>query len=160
VQDLLDGLKKVYQRQAKDFDQLKKKYAQEGITETDAQKIDPLAQPLDTLEEPPELANQPTPEELLERLPVDVQPGTWCEVYMGRDQAPQRLKVSSILKDTAQIVFVDGSGKQAEIKDVREFIDELDCERSTIIQDENLFDKALTAVLSNMQMMRGAPATA
>ncbi|HEX5057121.1 MAG TPA: DUF1631 family protein [Gammaproteobacteria bacterium] len=160
VQDLLDGLKKVYQRQAKDFDQLKKKYAQEGITETDAEKIDPLAQPLETLEEPPELANQPTPEELLQRLPVDVQPGTWCEVYMGRDQAPQRLKVSSVLKDTAQIVFVDGSGKQAEIKDVREFIDELDCERSTIIHDENLFDKALTAVLSNMKLMRGASATA
>jgi hypothetical protein len=160
VLDLLDGLKKVYQRQAQDYDQLKKKYEQEGITEDETSKVDPLAQPLETLDEPPDQLNQPTPEELLQRLPVDVQPGAWCEVYMGRDQASQRLKVSSVLKDTAQIVFVDGSGKQAEIKDVRDFIDELDCERSTIIHDENLFDKALTAVLSNMKMMRGAAATA
>ncbi len=160
AQDLLDGLKKVYQRQAKDYDQLKKKYEQEGITEDESAKVDPLAQPLEALAEPPDQLNQPTPEELLQRLPVDVQPGTWCEVYMGRDQSPQRLKVSSVLRDTAQIVFVDGSGKQAEIKDVRDFIDELDCERSTIIHDENLFDKALTAVLSNMKMMRGASASA
>lgn len=159
AQDLLDGLKRVYQAQAKDYDRLKKKYEQEGITESEAEKIDPLEEPLETLDEPPELANQPTPEELLQRLPVDIQPGTWCEVYMGRDQSPQRLKVSSILKDTAQIVFVDSSGKQAEIKDVKDFIDELDCERSSIIHDENLFDKALTAVLSNMKMMRGATAT-
>lgn len=160
AQDLLDGLKKAYQRQAKEYDQLKKKYEQEGITESDENKIDPLAQPLEELAMPPELVNQPTPEELLQRLPVDIQPGTWCEVYMGREQPPQRLKVSSILKDTAQIVFVDGSGKQSQIKDVRDLIDELDCERSTIIHEENLFDKALTAVLSNMQMMRGSGATA
>lgn len=160
VQDLLDGLKKAYQRQAREYDLLKKRYEQEGITESDEDKIDPLAKPLDELSEPPELANQPTPEELLQRLPVDVQPGAWCEVYMGREQATQRLKVSSILQDTAQIVFVDGSGKQAQIKDVRDFIDELDCERSNIIHDENLFDKALTAVLSNMKIMRGAAAPA
>lgn len=160
AQDLLDGLKKAYQRQAKEYDQLKKKYEQEGITESEENKIDPLAQPLEELAVPPELVNQPTPEELLQRLPVDIQPGTWCEVYMGREQSPQRLKVSSILKETAQIVFVDGSGKQSQIKDVLDFIDELDCERSTIIHEENLFDKALTAVLSNMQMMRGSGATA
>jgi hypothetical protein len=158
VQDLLDGLKKVYQAQARDYDELKKKYAQEGITESAEAKIDPLAQPLEELVELPDLANQPTPVELLQRLPVDIQPGTWCEVYMGRDQSRQRLKVSSVLKDTAQIVFVDSSGKQAEIKDVRDFIEELDCEQSTIIHEENLFDKALTAVLSNMKMMRGASA--
>jgi hypothetical protein len=160
AQDLLDGLKKAYQRQAREYDQLKKKYVEEGITESEEDKVDPLAgiPPLETLTEPPELANQPTPEELLQRLPVDIQPGAWCEVYMGREQPPQRLKVSSILKETAQIVFVDGSGKQSQIKDLRDLIDELDCERSTIIHEENLFDKALTAVLSNMKLMRGATA--
>jgi hypothetical protein len=160
VQDLLEGLKKSYQRQTREYDLLRKKYEQEGITENDEDKIDPLAGPLEELVESPELANQPTSEELLQRLPVDIQPGAWCEVYMGREQPAQRLKVSSVLQDTAQIVFVDGSGKQSQIKDVRDFIDELDCERSIIIHDENLFDKALTAVLSNMKIMRGASATA
>lgn len=151
--DLIKGLKKLYQKRADEFDLLKP---------DDPDTIEPDApDPLD-LEDQSELAidtiqvNQPSSEELLSRLPGQLQTGTWCEVYLGRDKPPRRLKVSSILPDTAQLVFVDGTGQQAEIKDIVEFLDELDCEQSRILMEENLFDKALSAVISNMNLMRAA----
>lgn len=101
-----------------------------------------------------ETQNQPTVEEIIARLPEKVKPGSLCEIYMGRNTTPQRLKISSILKETAQIVFVDATGHEAQIKDALEFIDELDCERSKIIKDNNLFDKALASVISNLQFSK------
>jgi hypothetical protein len=149
--DLIKGLKKLYQERADEFDLLKP---------DDPDAIEPDAPDPLELEDQNELAidtiqiNQPSPEELLARLPGQLQTGTWCEVYLGRDKPPRRLKVSSILPDTSQLVFVDGTGQQAEIKDIVEFLDELDCEQSRILMEENLFDKALSAVISNMNLMR------
>jgi hypothetical protein len=148
---LVNGLKAVYQR-------LSKKRREIGVDpdeEPPEQRIDPLAlDEDDDLEMPPELLNQPSPEEIVAQLPEYIHAGTWCEVYMGHNQTPRRLKVSSVLHDTAQLVFVDSTGEQAEIKDIQEFLDELDCERSRVLQDEELFDKALTAVINNMNLMR------
>lgn len=95
-------------------------------------------------------------EEIITRLPDNVKPDSLCEVYMGRNIPTQRLKISSILKDTAQIVFIDSTGHEAQIKDILEFIDELDCERSKVIKDNNLFDKALASVISNLQFSKSA----
>lgn len=151
--ELLDGLKAVYENLAKKHESLKNLQ----LEEPEENQIDPLA--LDPNEEPepdPEFLNQPTPEELVAQLPEQIQAGTWCEVYIGRNEQPRRLKVSTILHDTAQLVFVDSTGVKSEIKDIQDFLDELDCERSRILPNEQLFDKALTAVINNMNLMRAA----
>ena len=73
---------------------------------------------------------------------------------MGRNEEPARLKVSTILSDTAQIIFVDTTGVKSVVEDAYGFLDELDCERSSMLPNEQLFDKALSAVISNMNLMR------
>jgi hypothetical protein len=149
--NLINGLKAIYEALEERYKSLKT--IQED--EPEENRIDPLA--LDPNEEPepdPALLNQPTPEELLAQLPEQIRAGTWCEVYMGRNEEPRRFKVSTILEESAQIVFVDSTGVQSMIKDIQDFLDELDCERSRILPSEQLFDKALTAVINNMNLMR------
>ncbi len=148
---LLNGLKKIYEDLAVKRDTLK----DIEVEEPEEIRIDPLD--LDPEEEPepdPASLNKPTPEELLAQLPEQVRAGVWCEVYMGRNEEPRRLKVSTILESSAQIVFVDNTGVESVIKDMQDFIDELDCERSKVLPSEHLFDKALTAVINNMNLMR------
>jgi hypothetical protein len=148
---LVNGLKEIYENLAIKHQSLKSVQDEEPAEN----RIDPLALDPDDKPEPdPALLNQPTPEELLAQLPEQIRAGTWCEVYLGRDEEPRRLKVSSILHDTAQLVFVDSTGAKSEIKDIRDFLDELDCERSRVLPNEQLFDKALTAVINNMNLMR------
>ena len=149
--NLVNGLKKIYEILAAKHESLKSIQQDEP----EENRVDPLA--LDPDEEPepdPALLNQPTPAELVAQLPEQIRAGTWCEVYMGRNEDPRRLKVSTILHDTAQLVFVDSTGVKSEIKDIQEFLDELDCERSRILPNEQLFDKALAAVINNMNLMR------
>ncbi len=148
---LVNGLKKIYADLADKQESLKSTQEEEP----EEIRIDPLA--LDPDEEPepdPASLNQPTPEELLKQLPPQVQAGAWCEVYMGRNEEPRRLKVSTILESSAQIVFVDNTGVKSEIKDIQDFVDELDCERSRVLPSDQLFDKALSAVINNMNLMR------
>ncbi len=156
--DLLSGLEEIYQEKTIEYEQLKKLQdtaPEEVVLEEDV--VDPFDYSSDSDDVfDTDLSNQPTPQEIAAELPDEIKPGTWCEVYLGRDKLARRLKVSSIVEDTAQIIFIDRSGKEAEIKDIDDFIDELDCERSRVIQDDQLFDKALTAVITNMQLMRAA----
>ena len=148
---VIEGLKNTYARLTKKLGHIETVHPEEEEVE----KFDPIELDKSYQPEPdPEYANKPTPAELMTQLPEQLHSGALCEVYMGRNEDPQKLKVSSILHETAQIVFVDNSGEQSQIKDVADFLDELDCERSRIIQDEQLFDKALTAVLNNMNLMR------
>src|SRR5690606_38288370 len=156
--DLFGGLEKLYQQLNEEFE--KRKAGIAGEIEEDGPDPLDLISPDDEPTIDITQLHQPSPEELMARLPPEIETGTWCEVYMGRDQPACRLKVSSILADTAQLIFIDNTGRQAEIKDIQEFLDELDCERSRIIhEEEDLFDKALSAVVSNMNLMRGmAPA--
>lgn len=157
--DLFSGLEKIYRRLAEEFEERQAQVP--GVIEEDGPDPLDLISPDDEPTIDISQLHQPSPEELMAKLPPEIQTGTWCEVYMGRDQPACRLKVSSVLPDTAQLIFIDNTGRQAEIKDIQEFLDELDCERSRIIsEEEDLFDKALSAVVANMNLMRGAAPSA
>lgn len=150
---VFEGLKKTY----KHLTQKKGEIESTQPEEEEHNKFDPLELDKDYEPEPdPEFASKPSPAEVMAQVPEQLKAGVFCEVYMGRNEEPKKLKVSSILADSAQVVFINSSGEQSEIKDMAEFLDELDCERSRIIEDEQLFDKALTAVINNMNLMRAA----
>ncbi|MCW8942438.1 MAG: DUF1631 domain-containing protein, partial [Gammaproteobacteria bacterium] len=84
------------------------------------------------------------------RLPTYVKPGTWFEIYNGEDHPVRRLKMSVILIETGNIVFVDRKGIKGIEKDAGEFAEELKNNKSCLIADHSTFDHALGNVLSIM----------
>jgi len=84
------------------------------------------------------------------RLPTYVKPGTWFEIYNGEDNPVRRLKMSVILIETGNIVFVDRKGIKGIEKDAGEFAEELENKKSQLIADHSTFDHALGNVLSIM----------
>jgi len=84
------------------------------------------------------------------RLPTYVKPGTWYEIYNGEDHPVRRLKMSVILIETGNIVFVDRKGIKGIEKDAGEFAIELENNQSRLIADHSTFDNALGKVISIM----------
>jgi hypothetical protein len=84
------------------------------------------------------------------RLPTYVKPGTWFEIYNGEDHPVRRLKMSVILIETGNIVFVDRKGIKGIEKDAGEFSEELKNDKSRVLADHSTFDHALGKVLSIM----------
>lgn len=150
--DLLNGLKHLYKQRAEELKIRKAELASAAKLERD---------PLDyksfdgeiTLEGDDDPVTNIS--KVMAALPEDIKEGTMCEVYLGKQLGTRRMKVLSIVRESAQIIFVDGTGSETRIKDIKEFLEELDCERSHIIEKDNLFDKALSTVLMNMELNKG-----
>ena len=86
-------------------------------------------------------------EKKLSKLSSSTKPGAWYEIYTGEDKALRRLKLSVILNDAAQLIFVDRKGLNVIEKDAEEFARELEENRSRIIADHSTFDHALGKVI-------------
>ncbi|VAW51737.1 hypothetical protein MNBD_GAMMA05-50 [hydrothermal vent metagenome] len=65
------------------------------------------------------------------QLSSSTRPGVWYEIYNGEDKPVRRLKLSVILTDAAQLIFVDRKGIKVIEKDAEEFAQELDEKRSS-----------------------------
>lgn len=106
------------------------------------------------LEEPllPEIeiaeTTAPDKREQLQLLPKEVKPGLWFELYNGEDQPVRRLKLSVIIMEEAQLIFVNRQGVKELDKNAAEFAKELESEKSKIIADHSVFDQALNNVIS------------
>jgi hypothetical protein len=87
----------------------------------------------------------------LVQLPPYVRPGTWFEVFQAEGKAKRRLKLSTILEDTGQILFANRAGEGELIIDIETFIEDLHEGLSKPITDSNLFDRALSSVISNIR---------
>ncbi|HHJ36584.1 MAG TPA: DUF1631 family protein, partial [Gammaproteobacteria bacterium] len=84
------------------------------------------------------------------RLPTYVKSGTWFEIYNGEGHPVRRLKMSVILIETGNIIFVDRKGIKGIEKDAGEFAEELKNNKSRVLADHSTFDHALGKVLSIM----------
>lgn len=84
------------------------------------------------------------------RLSKTTKPGVWYEIYTEKDKAVRRLKLSVILDDVAQLIFVDHKGMKVIEKDAEEFARELRENRSRVIADHSTFDHALGRVIGRM----------
>jgi hypothetical protein len=86
----------------------------------------------------------------ISRLPENVKPGVWFEVFNGEDKAIRRVKMSTILTEAAKIIFVDRKGIKIIEKDAGDFADELNQNRSRLLADHSTFDHALSKVIGSM----------
>lgn len=84
----------------------------------------------------------------LAQLGDAAKPGVWYEIYNGEDRAIRRLKLSVVLTDAAQLIFVDRKGIKVIEKDAEEFAKELEENRSRILADHSTFDHALGKVIT------------
>ncbi len=155
--DLLNGLKYIYKKRAEEY---KRRRPEMEKTKDDGR--DPLsyahANPDITIEgdsdsslETEHLAANAA---LVKSMPEEAKEGAMCEVYLGKQLGTRRLKILSISEETAQVIFIDGTGTETRIKDVKSFINELECERSQVIPQDKLFDKALSTVLLNIEIAK------
>ena len=108
-------------------------------TESDGAASDKAVEPMGVLDD------------LLTQLPPYVKPGTWFEVFQAEGKAKRRLKLSTILEDTGQILFANRAGEGELIIDIETFIEDLQDGCSKPINDSNLFDRALSSVISNIR---------
>ncbi|MGI9303411.1 MAG: DUF1631 family protein [Gammaproteobacteria bacterium] len=84
---------------------------------------------------------------LLACVPTDVRPGAWFEIFRGRGLAKRRLKVTSIRQDTGHVLFTDHSGEVMLHVHLETFLQDLRTGRSKLINDSNLFDRALASFI-------------
>lgn len=110
---------------------------------------------MQNLEQP---GDQPTAVEIkkqiaskkIESLPSSVKPGVWFEIFNGENKSVRRLKLSVIIKETAQLVFVDRVGKKVIEKDAIVFAEEIANNKSRVLADHSIFDHALGQVISSL----------
>ncbi|MES0327674.1 MAG: DUF1631 family protein [Gammaproteobacteria bacterium] len=86
----------------------------------------------------------------ISRLPENVKPGVWFEVFNGKDKAIRRVKMSTILTEAAKIIFVDRKGVKVIEKDAGDFAEELNQNMSRVLADHSTFDHALGKVIGSM----------
>jgi hypothetical protein len=82
------------------------------------------------------------------QLPGTTKPGVWYEIYNGENKPVRRLKLSVILTDAAQLIFVDRKGIKVIEKDAEDFAVELEENRSRILADHSAFEQALGRVIT------------
>ena len=88
------------------------------------------------------------------RLPTEVRPGVWFEVYDGNNRPIRRFKLSVIVAEDAHLVFVDRLGVKGIEKDVDIFISELRSGKSRMIADHSIFNHALSQVIQSLATAR------
>ena len=88
---------------------------------------------------------------LMASLPSEVKPGAWFEIYRGEDKAKRRLKLSTILTETGQLLFADRRGHGVLNVELEGFLEDLREGRTKLIDDNNRFDQALSHVINTIR---------
>jgi hypothetical protein len=104
--------------------------------EVQAEKVEPL--PIED-EEPP-----PPP------LPTNIVPGMWYQLYMGEGKISRRGKLSVIIAQDSNLVFVNYQGGIIVEKSFEEFTDEIEKGLSKTIMGHSVFDHALNRVVTGL----------
>jgi hypothetical protein len=83
-------------------------------------------------------------------LPSSIMPGMWFQVYMGDDQVPRRCKLSVIIVEDANLMFVNHKGELVVEKSFDEFNDEVANNKTKVIMGHSAFDHAFKAVIDRL----------
>ncbi len=111
---------------------------------TVAEEIISQAEPV---EEAP-IEEEPTGEK--PTLPSNIMPGMWFQVYMGEDQITRRCKLSVIIVEDANLMFVNYKGELVTEKSFDDFKDEIASNKSKMIMGHSAFDHAFKAVIDRL----------
>jgi hypothetical protein len=77
-------------------------------------------------------------------------PGMWFQVYMGDEKMARRCKLSVIIIEDANLMFVNHKGELVVEKSFDEFNDELSSNKSKMIMGHSAFDHAFKAVIDRL----------
>ena len=88
--------------------------------------------------------------EKIAKLPSDLHPGVWFEIFNGKDRPVRRLKLSVILTEVAKLIFVDCHGVKVIEKDAGDFARELEKNLSRVLADHSTFEHALGTVIHKL----------
>ena len=83
-------------------------------------------------------------------LPSNIMPGMWFQVYMGEDQIARRCKLSVIIVEDANLMFVNHKGELVTEKSFDEFNEEIASKKSKMIMGHSAFDHAFKAVIDRL----------
>lgn len=102
-------------------------------------------------EAPQEKVSLPEVEEKPKQtLPPNIMPGMWFKVHTSDDTRPRRCKLSVIIVEDSNLVFVSYAGEVIIEKGFDEFSEELDLYKSKIIMGHSVFDHALQKVITDI----------
>jgi len=88
--------------------------------------------------------------EKISKLPSDLHPGAWFQIFNGDDKPVRRLKLSIVLTEVAKLIFVDCHGVKVIEKDAGDFARELENQQSKFIADHSTFEHALGTVIHKL----------
>ncbi|MFV2005551.1 MAG: DUF1631 family protein, partial [Gammaproteobacteria bacterium] len=83
-------------------------------------------------------------------LSSSIMPGMWFQVYMGEDQVNRRCKLSVIIVEDANLMFVNHKGELVTEKSFDEFNEEIASNKSKMIMGHSAFDHAFKAVIDRL----------
>ena len=86
----------------------------------------------------------------ISRLPSNLHPGVWFEIFNGEGKPVRRLKLSVVLTEVAKLIFVDCHGVKVIEKDAGDFAHELENKLSKLIADHSTFEHALGTVIHKL----------
>ncbi|MBT8120043.1 MAG: DUF1631 domain-containing protein [Gammaproteobacteria bacterium] len=109
-----------------------------------AEEIISQAEPVEEapIEEEPD-TDKPT-------LPSSIMPGMWFQLHMGDDEVPRRCKLSVIIVEDANLMFVNHKGELVAEKSFDEFNQEIANNQSKMIMGHSAFDHAFKAVIDRL----------
>ena len=136
VQNILTAYKETLESHIDDSN-----FSEEEVTV--AKEIVSNAEPV---EEPP--IEEDTAEK--QDIPANVMPGMWFQVYMGQDKTARRCKLSVIIVEDANLMFVNHKGELVTEKSFAEFNEEVANETTKMIMGHSAFDYAFKSVIDQL----------
>jgi len=83
-------------------------------------------------------------------IPANAMPGMWFQLYMGEDKTARRCKLSVIIVEDANLMFVNHKGELVTEKSFDEFNEEVANNTTKMIMGHSAFDHAFKAVINQL----------
>jgi hypothetical protein len=83
-------------------------------------------------------------------IPANAMPGMWFQVYMGEDKTARRCKLSVVIVEDANLMFVNHKGELVTEKSFDEFNEEVANNTTKMIMGHSAFDHAFKAVINQL----------
>lgn len=139
IDTVLDGLKQTYERhiESASYTEEEVQQAEETIENIEEDEEDNIAEQL--------RSNEPVPD-----IPPNTTPGMWYQLYMGDDQITRRCKLSVIVPEDSNLMFVNHRGELVVEKSFDEFNNEIASNKTRLIMGHSAFDHALRTVVTRI----------
>ena len=135
VQNVITAFKETIQSHCDDanFDEEEITAAEEAVTTSEPKEEQPVEVKSDQHE-----------------IPANIMPGMWFQVYMGENKTARRCKLSVIIIEDANLMFVNHKGELVTEKTFDEFNAEVADNTTKMIMGHSAFDNAFKSVINKI----------